>query len=102
MFLGLWTLGTTLQAHIQLKNGNAPVTADSGTITARIYKGSSESLVLAATVSSAVTDSLTGWHLLSAALTIGNGFASETVYTIRLTYTVSGVTKVQDFTFQVA
>lgn len=101
MYLGIWTLGATLQAHIQLKNGNAPVTADSGTITARIYKGSSESLVLAATVASAVTDSQTGWHLLSAALTTANGFSAG-VYTVRLSYAVSGVSKCQDFCFQIA
>ena len=100
MYLGIWTLNSTLQAHIQLKNGNAPVSADSGTITARIYKGSSESLVLAATVASAVTDSLTGWHLLTAALTTANGFAAG-VYTIRVAYTVSSVAKVQEFAFQV-
>ena len=100
MYLGIWTLASTLQAHIQLKNGNSPVTADSGTITARIYKGSSETLVLAATVASAVTDSLTGWHLLTAALTAGNGFAAG-VYTIRVTYTVASVAKVQDYSFQV-
>ena len=102
MYLGIWTLASTLQAHIQLKNGNAPVTADSGTITARIYKGSSESLVLAATVASAVTDSLTGWHLLTAALTTGNGFASGTTYTIRVAYQVSAVNKVAEYSFTVA
>ena len=101
MYLGIWTLGATLQAHIQLKNGNAPVTADTGTITARIYKGSSETLVLAATVASAVTDSLTGWHLVTAALTSGNGFAAG-VYTMRLAYQVSGANKVQEYSFQVA
>ena len=102
MYLGLYTLGVTLQTHIQLKNGNAPVTADSGTITARIYKGSSESLVLAATVASTVTDSQTGWHLLTAALTSGNGFATGTNYTIRVAYQVSGVNKVQEYSFTVA
>ncbi len=102
MNLCIWTLGVTLQAHIQLKNGNSPVTADSGTITARIYKGSSESLVLAATVSSAVTDSLTGWHLVTAALTTGNGFASGTVYTMRVAYQVSGVNKVAEYSFLVS
>ena len=101
MFLGLWTLGTTLQAHIQLKNGNAPVTADSGTITARIYKGSSETLVLAGTVASAVTDSLTGWHLLSAALTAANGFATGTTYTVRVAYQVSAANKVAEYSFTV-
>lgn len=102
MYLGIWTIASTLQAHIQLKNGNAPVTADSGTITARIYKGSSETLVLAATVASAVTDSLTGWHLLTAALTTANGFATGTNYNIRVAYQVSGVNKVDWFSFTVA
>lgn len=100
MFLGLWNLGSTLEAHLQLKNGNAPQTADSGTITARIYTGSSNTLVLAATVVSTVTDSLTGWHKVSAALTTSNGFAVG-VYTMRVAYQVSGANKVQEYSFQV-
>lgn len=100
MFLGIWTLGATLAAHVQLKNGNSPVTADSGTITARIYAGDSETQVGTVAVTSTVTDALTGWHLLSAALTSGNGFARG-IYTLRLAYQVSGANKVQEYSLQV-
>lgn len=100
MFLGLWTLGATLAAHVQLKNGNSPVTADAGTITGRIYAGDSETQVGTVTVTSTVTDSLTGWHKLSAALTSGNGFARG-VYTLRLAYQVSAVNKCQEYSLQI-
>lgn len=100
MFLGIYNLGDTLNAHLQMADGNAPATADAAP-TFRIYKGSSSTPVATGTCST-VVDSQTGWHKLSQALTSGNGFAAGTVYTIRLAYAVSSVAKAQEYAFQIA
>ena len=98
MFLGLWTLGSTLAVHVQLAAGNAPVTADAAP-TFRIYVGSSNTPIATGTASG-VVDSQTGFHLVTKALTVGNGFAVGT-YTIRLAYAVSAVAAVQEYHFQI-
>ena len=98
MFLGFWQLGATLALHIQLASGNAPQTADAAP-TFRIYSGASSTPVATGTCSG-VVDGLTGWHLLSKALTVGNGFAVG-VYSVRVQYAVSAAEKAQEFSFQV-
>lgn len=98
MFLGLFTLGSTLACHIQLAAGNAPVTADAAP-TFRIYAGS-QSTPIATGTCSGVVDSQIGFHLLSQALTTGNGFAAG-AYTIRVAYAVATVAAVQEFSFQI-
>ncbi len=100
MFLGIYELGDTLEAHIQLADGNAPATADADP-TFRIYKGETSTPVQTGTASG-VVDSQTGWHKISQALTAGNSFASGTVYTIRVAYDVSSVAKAQEYSFQIA
>lgn len=97
MFLGIITLGSTLVRSIQLKNGNAPVTADAQP-TFRIYSGAT---LIASGTCSTVVDSQTGLHSLTQAATVGNGF-SVGAFTVRVAYNVSSVAKVQDFSFQVA
>ena len=97
MFLGIITLGSTLIRCIQLKNGNAVVTADAQP-TFRIYSGAT---LIASGTCSTVVDSQTGWHSLTQAFTVGNGFAVG-VYTIRLAYAVSSVSKVQEYSVQVS
>jgi hypothetical protein len=98
MFLGFWTLGSTLAVHVQLAAGNAPVTADAPP-TFRIYSGASNTPIATGSVSAAV-DSLTGWHLLSTVLSMAAGFGAG-VFTIRLAYSVGGVAAVQEFVFEV-
>lgn len=98
MFLGIITLGSTLVRCIQLKNGNAPVTADSQPAF-RIYSGAS--LIASGTLSASVIDSQTGLHSISQACTVGNGF-SVGFYTVRIGYAVSSVNKTQEYSFQVA
>lgn len=98
MNLGIHTLGSTLAKCIQLKSGNAPVTADAQP-TFRIYGDGTTTIATGAC--STVVDSQTGLHQISQALTIGNGFAVGT-YTIRVAYAVSSVAKVQDYSFTVA
>lgn len=105
MFLGFWQLETTLALHIQLASGNAPVTArneaDSADAapTFQIYSGASSTPIATGTCSDAV-DSKVGWHLLSQALTVGNGFAVG-VYAVRVAYFVAGEAKAQEFVFQI-
>lgn len=98
MFLGIITLGSTLFRCLQLKNGNAPVTADAQP-TFRIYSGAT--LIASGTLSASVVDSQTGLHSISQACTVGNNFAVG-CYTIRIGYAVSSVSKVQEYSFQVA
>lgn len=98
MFLGLFTLESTLIAHIQLKDGNAPQTADAQP-TFRIYAGES-STPIATGACSTVVDAQTGLHNLTQALTAAAKFARG-AYTIRVAYAVSTVEKVQEYSFQV-
>ena len=98
MFLGFFDLEATLKAHLQLKNGNAPATADAAP-TFRIYAGASSTPVATGTCS-AVVDSQTGLHLLTQAVTAANGFARG-AYTVRIAYAVSTVAKAQEYSFQV-
>lgn len=98
MFLGLFTLGDTMVSHIQLRDGNAPQTADAQP-TFRIYSGASGTPVATGTCST-VVDSQTGWHSLTQALTSAAGFARGD-YTIRVAYDVSSTAKVQDYSFQI-
>ena len=99
MFLGIFNIDDTMAVHVQLADGNAPATPDANP-TFRIYKGSSSTPVATGTAS-AVVDSQTGWHLVSQALTVANGFAVGH-YTLRLAYDVSAVAKVQEYAFQIA
>lgn len=100
MFLGLWTLGSTMTINLQAKNGNAPVTVDSGTSSCKVYLGTSSTAVATVTVTSTVTDSQTGYHKHSVALTVANGLAAG-IYTMRWAYQVSSVAKVQEYAIQV-
>ena len=99
MFLGLFTLGTTLAVPLQLAAGNSPVTA-TGTPTFRIYSGASSTPVATGSLSASVVDSQTGLHLLTQALTIANGFAVG-VYVVRVAYVASATDAVQEYAFQV-
>lgn len=98
MYLGLFTLEATLNAHIQLKDGNAPATADAQP-TFRIYAGASSTPVATGTCST-VVDSQTGLHSLTQALTTAAGFARGS-YSIRVAYDVSAVAKAQEYSFQI-
>lgn len=97
MFLGIITLGSTLVRCIQLKNGNAPVTADAQP-TFRIYSGGT---LIASGTCSTVVDSQQGWHSITQAVTVGNGFAVG-VYSVRIAYNVSSVAKCAEYAFQVS
>ena len=99
MFLGIFEMGGTLNTTIQLKNGNSPVTPDAQA-TFRIYQGTTWIGSFTGTASNAV-DSQTGWVNINRALTVGNGF-SVGRYTVRVAYLVSAVSKVQDYSFQIA
>lgn len=96
-FLGFVDLEATLTRHLQLANGNAPVTADAQP-TYRIY-GADVTPVATGTLST-VVDSQTGLHSLAQACTALAGFARGT-YTVRVAYAVSAVAKVQAYTFTV-
>jgi hypothetical protein len=99
MFLGFWQLGATLSPCIQLSTtGNVPSTADSAP-TFRIYSANSDTPISTGTASGEI-DSQTGWHRISQALTIGNGYAIG-VYTVRVRYVVSSIEYVQFYSFQV-
>jgi len=97
MFLGFVELEGTLNAHIQLANGNAPQTADAQP-TFRIY--GADSTPVQTGTASAVVDSQTGLHKITQACTAANGFARGT-YTIRVAYAVSAAAKVQSYTFTI-
>lgn len=96
-YLGFVTLEATLTRHLQLANGNAPVTADAPP-TYRIY-GADGSPVANGTLST-VVDTQTGLHAVVQACTSLAGFARGT-YTLRVSYAVSTVAKVQAYTFTV-
>jgi len=98
MNLGIIALGSTLSCCLQLANGNSPQTADAQP-TYRIYSGAT--LVTSGTLSASVVDSQTGWHSISQAITTSGNFSAG-IYTIRVSYAVSSVAKVQEFSFQVA
>lgn len=98
MFLGFFDLEATLKAHLQMKNGNAPVTPDAAP-TFRIYVGTSSTVVANGTCSAEV-DSQTGMHLMTQALTGAAGFARG-AYTVRIAYDVSAAAKAQEYSFQV-
>lgn len=96
-YLGFVTLDETITRHLQLGNGNAPVTADAQP-TYRVY-GTDGTPVATGTLST-VVDSQTGLHAFVQACTSLAGFARGT-YTLRVAYAVSMVAKVQAYTFTV-
>jgi hypothetical protein len=97
MFLGFVELESTLNRHIQLANGNSPMTADAQP-TFRVY--GADGTPVATGTASVEVDSQTGWHKISQACTAANGFARGT-YTILVGYAVSTVAKAQAYSFTV-
>lgn len=99
-YLGLVSLGATLQILNQCHSGSMVASNPDGTPSFAIYDSTGTSL-LTGNLGGSNHDSKTGLRRGTAAITAGNSFAAGGVYTIRVAYQVSSVDLVDLWTFNV-
>lgn len=87
-YLGLISLGSTLQLLNQCHSGALVATAPDGTPTYAVYDVDGDAL-LTGSLGASDHDSKTGLRRGTMDLTAGNGFAAGNVYQIRVAYQIS-------------
>lgn len=102
MFIGFIALGSTITAAILTRNASNVPTDATGSVSYRIYGPAGLMSGGTGTLTLLDSSNTNGFYSFSFAPTGGAGYAAGVIYTVHISYVVTGVTYGQTLTFQVS